>query len=273
MEASKKLYFNSSSAIESAIRSGKIQFADGVFKGDFNAKLAKEFRSLGMKLDRRIKGYRKDINSLPVNLQVVIAQTESSYTKTAESMIKAIDNIVVDMKTVSFQSVYSKAIDNVDSNFTKTVGISVDLTEGQREVITKEFSENLELFVKDFSDKQVLILRKEVETAVFEGIRAEELQKIIVDRFDVSQKKAKFLAKQEISLLTSKYKSAKYREVGINKYRWSISNVRTRPDHKALNGKVYSFDDPPITNQDTGARNNPSEDFGCECVAIPIVEV
>jgi SPP1 gp7 family putative phage head morphogenesis protein len=73
--------------------------------------------------------------------------------------------------------------------------------------------------------------------------------------------------------LTSKFKQVKYESVGVSKYKWSISNVRTRPDHKALNGKVFSFDDPPISNTSTGARNNPGEDFGCNCQAIPIIEV
>ena len=73
-------------------------------------------------------------------------------------------------------------------------------------------------------------------------------------------------------MLTSKFKQAKYQQAGISKYKWSISNVRTRPDHRALNGKIFSFDDPPITNQETGDKNNPGEDFGCNCVPIPIID-
>lgn len=278
MELVKKTYFNAK-GIEDAIRSGKIQFSDGIFKGDFNATLTKEFRKLGMKFDKRIKGYRKEINNLPVSIQVSIAQTTSNYEKMAQGMIGAIDNIKFDekLKDLSFASTFDKVVDNIDKGFTQTVtkaiGIKVDITESQRLAISEGFSNNLKLFIKDFADEQIPILRQEVEKAVFAGIRAESLQKVIRDRFEVSQSKAKFLAKQEISLLTSKYKQAKYEDVGIKKYKWSISNVRTRPDHRALNGKIFSFNDPPITNQDTSARNNPGEDFGCNCVAIPIIEV
>jgi SPP1 gp7 family putative phage head morphogenesis protein len=279
MNRTKKVLFNAKTTIESAIKSGRIQFADGIFKGDFNASLAKEFRSLGMKFDKRIKGYRKDLVNLPISIQVAISQTESAYQAMAANMIKSIDNINYEgaLRDLKLSGTLNKVIKEVDLDFTKTVskviGISVDITDSQKETIAEEFSENLKLFIKDFADEQVLILRKDVEDAVFAGIRAEELQKTIIDRFGVSESKAKFLAKQEISLLTSKYKQAKYEDVGVNKYKWSISNVRTRPDHRALNGKVFSFDDPPISNQTTGARNNPGEDFGCNCVAIPIVEV
>ena len=266
MKKTQKTLFNAKTTIESAIKSGRIQFADGVFKGDFNASLAREFRDLGMKFDKRIKGYRKELINLPISIQVAITQTESAYQTMAANMIKSIDNINYEgaLRDLKLSGTLSKVIKEVDLDFTKTVskviGISVDLTDSQKETIADEFSENLKLFIKDFTDEQVLILRKDVEDAVFAGIRAEELQKTIIDRFGVSESKAKFLAKQEISLLTSKYK-------------WSISNVRTRPDHRALNGKVFSFDDPPISNQNTGARNNPGEDFGCNCVAIPIVEI
>jgi len=279
MKQNKDTYFNAKSSIEDAIRSGKIQFSHGIFKGDFNAATTREFRSLGMKFDKRIKGYKKELMKLPISIQVVIAQTESNYEKIAAGMIDSISNLNFSkqIEELSFVTTYGKIIDSIDADFTKTVskviGVQVDITEGQKKIIAEEFSNNLKLFIKDFSNNEVILLRKKVEEAVFAGIRAESLQKVIIDRFNVSKNKAAFLAKQEISLLTSKYKQAKYQEVGVNKYKWSISNVRTRPDHRALNGKIFSFDDPPITNQETGARNNPSEDFGCNCVAIPIVEV
>lgn len=274
MKESKK-FFNSSDPISDAIRKGKIQFSDGIFKGDFNSKVTKEFRKLDMKYDSRIKGYRKDINNLPINLQVAIAQTKSSYEKMASSMITSIDNLIPDYDNLSFVSDYDFALQSIDKDFTKTVsdviGIDIEVTAVQREIIAKDFSNNMKLYIKDFVEEQIPILRQDVEEAVFKGIRAESLQKTIEYRYNVSQSKARFLAKQEISLLTSKYKQSKYQEAGVNNYKWSISNVRTRPDHRDLNGKIFSFDDPPITNRSTGEKNNPGEDFGCNCVAIPIV--
>jgi len=279
IQASKKALFNSKTTIESAIKSGKIQFADGIFKGDFNATLTKEFRKLGLKFDKKILGYRKELVNLPIPIQIAVAQTESAYVAMAENIINSIASINYDkaLEELNLASTFDKTINGIDKDFTKTVsqilGIKVDITEDQKKIIAEEFSENLKLYVKEFADEQVLLLRQDVEKAVFSGIRAEQLQKTIINRFGVSESKARFLAKQEISLLTSKYKQAKYEDAGVRKYKWSISNVRTRPDHKALNGKVFSFDDPPITNQDTGTRNNPGEDYGCNCVAIPIVEV
>lgn len=278
MELSKSINFNANtSVIEDAIKSGKIQFSDGIFKGDFNAALTKEFRQLGLKFDKRIKGYRKEIKNLPIPLQVTIAQTASNYEKMASRMISSIDSLVFDEELggLSFASTYNDILSDIDNKLTKTVGnplgIQVETSALQKMVITEEFSNNLKLFIRNFANEQIPILREEVEKTVFAGIRAESLQKVIIDRFGVSRSKAKFLASQEISLFTAKYKKSKYQEAGINQYKWSTSqDIRVRPDHKDLNGKVFSFDDPPITDKATGERNNPGEDYGCRCKAIPL---
>ena len=72
--------------------------------------------------------------------------------------------------------------------------------------------------------------------------------------------------------MVSKYRQIRYEEVGIDNYIWSTSHdSRVRHDHRELQGKVFSFSNPPITDKATGARNNPGEDFGCRCVAIPVM--
>ena len=112
MKKTQKIYFNSNSAIDGGIRSGKIQFSDGIFKGDFNAAMSKEFKALGMKFDKRIKGYKKDLLNLPIPLQVSIAQTSSKYELLAADMIGVIDSLDVNkrLESLSFQSTYSKII-------------------------------------------------------------------------------------------------------------------------------------------------------------------
>lgn len=59
---------------------------------------------------------------------------------------------------------------------------------------------------------------------------------------------------------------------GVTEYVWSTSDdERTRPDHKALDGKRFAYADPPVSNKTTGTRANPGEDYGCRCVAIPVI--
>ena len=283
IKENKRIFFNErdNSAIIKAIKSGKIRYGNNIFTGSFNATTAKEFKKLGIKFNKRIKGYTKEMNNLPVNIQVAIAQREDSYKQMARQLVATVDKINLNIdeatKNINFDDTLEKVYSDINKQFKKTVtdkiGLSINFTADQIKILSQEYTNNLKIYIKDFAQEETLILRQKAEDIVLSGTRAKDFTKIIEERFDVSTKKAKFLAKQEISLLTSKYKQVKYESVGVSKYKWSISNVRTRPDHKALNGKVFSFDDPPISNTSTGARNNPGEDFGCNCQAIPIIEV
>jgi len=283
IKENKRIFFNEqdNSAIIKKIKSGQIRYGNNIFTGQFNATTAKEFKKLGIKYSKRIKGYKKEMNNLPVNIQVAIAQREDSYKQMARQLVATVDEINLNIdeatKNINFDDTLEKIYSDINKQFRKTVtdkiGLSINFTADQIKILSQEYTNNLKLYITEFTQKETLILRQKAEDIVLSGTRAKDFTKIIEERFAVSTKKAKFLAKQEISLLTSKYKQVKYESVGVSKYKWSISNVRTRPDHRALNGKIFSFDDPPISNTSTGARNNPGEDFGCNCQAIPIIEV
>jgi SPP1 gp7 family putative phage head morphogenesis protein len=269
---------NDKSVVKEALLSGKIYFENNIFRGDINAQISKELKSYGAKFDHRMKAWRINIKLLPIDIRMAIVQAESEFKKINEELVLILDNIntTQELNEVEFTDIYLKDIKEIDKQLKKTVydviGIEVNITDKQRVIIAREFSENLKLTIKNFLDKEILTLRKEVEKNVFRGFRADSLADIIQKRYGVSKSKAKFLGLQETSLLTSKYRELRYKEVGITTYKWSTSkDERVRDDHDDLDGKVFSFDNPPIVNKRTGKRANPGEDFGCRCVPIPII--
>jgi len=109
---------------------------------------------------------------------------------------------------------------------------------------------------------------------VAQGFRADETSKIIQAEFGVSKNKAKFLARQETSLLVSAYREQRYTDAGIREYIWQSSHdERVRKSHKELNGRKFSWDNPPIVDPATGRKAHPGEDFGCRCIAVPVIRI
>ena len=103
------------------------------------------------------------------------------------------------------------------------------------------------------------------------GTRVEDLRKQIRERFDVTRSKADLLARDQVLKLNAQITQTRQRQAGISEYRWSASNdERVREYHRELDGSIFRWDDPPITNED-GDRNAPGEDYQCRCVAIPIL--
>jgi SPP1 gp7 family putative phage head morphogenesis protein len=270
---------NSTSILREAILSGKIYFQNNVFQGQFSAKISKELRKIGAKFDSFHKVYRIQINEIPPEFQSYIAQANVNLQKRKAHITSFLDsrNIPEEIEKISFTINYKKVLDKIDEKFkfsTKSIiNITPSLTNEDKMRIATEYSENLKLYIKDFTEDQILELRELVNENVLEGYRPANLEKIILDRFQISQKKARFLAKQETSLLTAKYRQLRYEDAGFEKYIWrSARDDRVRPDHAELNGKECYWKDAPIENKSTGNKAHPGEAFGCRCLAVPVYE-
>ena len=133
----------------------------------------------------------------------------------------------------------------------------------------------MQLWVKDFTEKEITSLRGKVRETYFKGNRYESLIKTIKDSYNVTENKAKFLARQETNLLMTKYTYGRYQEAGVNEYKWKAvigtPNHPTRPMHKELSdrsarGEIFRFDNPPIDDPN-GSRHNPKENYNCRCVS------
>jgi len=111
-----------------------------------------------------------------------------------------------------------------------------------------------------------LTIRAMVETAG----RADELAKEILRSGQVSIAHAKLIARTETSRTGALLTEARAGSIGSTHYRWHTSeDSDVRPDHKALNKKVFRWDDPPYAG--SGMRYNPGCGPNCRCWAEPIL--
>ena len=283
---------NSRSALNDAITRGTIWYEDGQFRGSFNSRTSAEIIKLGGVYNVKERGYSLPRALVPEQLKFAQTAANGRYEAMRERILSAIDNMdpeQVDLISKASEQ-YQLALHRMDDDLQKTlpgggapgqqpetaksrITIEAELTADQIKVISKDWGNNLDLYIKKWTSENIVKLREEIQPHVLAGGRAEGLVKVIQDNYGVSARKAKFLARQETALLMSKFQETRYRDLGIETYRWSTAHdSRVRHDHDLLNGKVFRFDSPPMTNKKTGARNNPGQDFNCRCVAIPVFE-
>jgi SPP1 gp7 family putative phage head morphogenesis protein len=274
-----KNFENSKNDLIKAIQDGRIRYDNGKFYGKFNAKISKTLSSYGAKYNKITNSYNLSIDLIPQDIQIALSVSDTLFSAYYTKIVNELANINVDdaLEVFSFETEYIKSLSDVDKqvyqSLKKDITITPDYTEGTKERLAKNFNENLKLTVKSFAEDEILKLREKVQESFDKGMRAKELSKVIQKEFNTTVKKANFLARQELSLITSKYKQDRYEVAGITKYKWSTSqDERVRDSHKELNGRIFSFDDPPIVDDKTGARANPGEYYNCRCVAIPIIE-
>jgi SPP1 gp7 family putative phage head morphogenesis protein len=126
-----------------------------------------------------------------------------------------------------------------------------------------------EAFITRFSDEAI----QEAQDVVSRGVRSGTAQKGIRDelrrRFQITDNRAKRIARTEVSQLNAQITRERQRELGIDGYMWrTASDERVRDTHEDLNGRQFAWDDPPSATD----GQHPGEPVNCRCVAAPLVD-
>jgi SPP1 gp7 family putative phage head morphogenesis protein len=271
-------------AVQTALRTGVIYYADGAFRGRFSAAISRELRAMGATFDTRADAFVIPVGKLPGELHGAamgsIQRAQDVHRQIATTLAEAEANVQIATTGIEVDQVLGRIRGDLWRQMESSVSgldfvsVPADMTPEISATLAKEFTQNLELEIKNFLSHEIPELRAQVEANALSGARPDRLAKIIGDRYGVTKRKAAFLAEQESSLYVSKFREERYRSIGSMRYVWSTSHdERVRADHRGLNGKTFAWDSPPVSNRKSGARNHPGEDFRCRCVAIPVLEI
>lgn len=266
---------NSENALIEALHEGSVYYEDGVFYGEFNSYISKELKRLGAKL-RPIRG-GWSLSSLPPDVMIAVADSNVRIKEMIDSVLSVLDGIPADavVEKSDIPDLYYHTIGEINQAILKTlddITIIPKLTDETKVILAKKWGENLELYIQKWISQDVIKLREQIMQNTMSGQRANNIVKLIQANYNTSLNKAKFLARQETSLLMSEMRKQRYKDAGITRYKWSTSHdERVRPLHKKVNGKIFSWDNPPAVGEN-GERLEPGQDYNCRCLAVAIVD-
>ena len=264
-----------------ALRTGRVSYDNGKFTGKFNADISKELKTLAQSGIKKKKSSVLPKSRLPDNYRKLILEAQEENEKRIAEIDKHLAKLLPEEISTAVKShdIFDKTLWKTDKEVAKTlqaIQIAPNLSTESRKKIAAEWQTNMDLWIKGFAEEEIPRLRREVQTHVFEGKRYGDLVKVIQKSYDVTERKAKFLARQETNLLMTKFKETRYVKAGVEEYKWcTVVGTPTHPvrkDHKKLDGEIFRWDTPPITNTKTNARNNPGQDYNCRCFAKPIIK-
>jgi SPP1 gp7 family putative phage head morphogenesis protein len=120
--------------------------------------------------------------------------------------------------------------------------------------------------VKDVSAQA----RGRISDSVFRGLTerrpAREVAKEIREAVAMSRRRSLNIASDQLTKVSSALDGERMRQAGIEKWKWMHSGkLHPRAEHKARNGKVYTFADPP--------PDMPGEKPFCGCRKLAVVEL
>jgi SPP1 gp7 family putative phage head morphogenesis protein len=129
---------------------------------------------------------------------------------------------------------------------------------------------NVEL-IKSIPDQYLDRVYETVTGAWSQGLRWESMVEQIQEDGDVTENRAKLIARDQTSKMNAAFSQERMEGVGIERYEWSTSqDERVRESHADMDGKVCDWDDPPDVD---GENVHPGEAINCRCVAIPVVDM
>lgn len=268
-----------SSALITALKNGNIAYGDGYFTGKFNAALGLELRKLGASFNKLRKAYYLPQEQIPTNIKIAIASGNSMLKAKVAAINKRLDylNTTGRIETINFSAQFAGILVDMDKQFKNTmpvdIGIPMTLTPFMKSAIEKEYTDNLNKYIKDMTVESTQRLREKVFQNVSQGYRASNLGPVVEAERGMSMRHALFIAKQETSLLVSTYRDSRYKEAAVDEWIWSSSHdERVRPLHRKLNGQKFSFNNLPIIDERTGERGTPGQAYGCRCTMIPLLK-
>jgi uncharacterized protein with gpF-like domain len=294
--------YNSNNALISAIRRGTVKYKDGIFDGSFNSRISKELSRFA-----KYNGRKKQWEGMAPPDVTAAAMIANDKMQKLNERIKAELNTMEARVQSAINNLplrVEEVINDIDGRLVKEVkGITVlpEITEDMRKSLTEKYTENMELYVKDWNPEQIKRLRVMVENNIRKGLNRQDMQDAIMSEFGTTRAKAQFLARNEVSLWLSEMRNERFNDAGIEIYKWSTSNdsrvvgtpggkwpepSKGHGNHYLLQGRICRLDDPTVYADNLkdakagkwksklaiGAGDkHPGQEYLCRCGMIPVL--
>ena len=138
------------------------------------------------------------------------------------------------------------------------------------------YKDQIEEWIKDNIDLISTIpndsldkMRELVYSGYMSGKTTTRILKEIQRAYKVNLKHAKLIARDQTAKLNGQIQRHQQIDAGITEYIWcTCGDERVRASHKALDGKKFSWDNPPLNSD--GRACHPGEDYQCRCIGRPV---
>lgn len=169
---------------------------------------------------------------------------------------------------------------NVISAFAEAVSVDVFLNDSALlDTVKAEWKAQQSRLVDSIVNTYIEKLQIIVSNAVQRGTAMSEVKEEIKVLLNTTDKRAKFIARNEVGNLNGIITMRRQVDCGIGVYQWSSSHdERVRPSHAEMDGKYFYWNSDKV-GEINGIKVYPSPeyhpcmDYNCRCVALPVIDL
>lgn len=155
-----------------------------------------------------------------------------------------------------------------------TIGIDIRedyyLGDFYKQGMEQWISDNVDL-IKTLPNQSLDKMKEIVYKGYTGGLNTTDMIKAITKAYQMDKRHAKFIARDQTAKLNGAIQRAQQLDAGITHYKWcTCGDERVRNSHKALEGKVFEWGNPPENGD--GRKCEPGEDYNCRCIGSPVFD-
>lgn len=169
---------------------------------------------------------------------------------------------------------------NVISAFAEAVSVDVFLNDSALlDTVKAEWKAQQGRLVDSIVNTYIEKLQIIVSNAVQRGTAMSEVKEEIKVLLNTTDKRAKFIASNEVGNLNGIITMRRQVDCGIGVYQWSSSHdERVRPSHAEMDGKYFYWNSDKVGEINgikvyPAPKYHPCMDYNCRCVALPVIDL
>jgi SPP1 gp7 family putative phage head morphogenesis protein len=169
---------------------------------------------------------------------------------------------------------------NIISAFAETVSVDVFLNDSALlDTVKAEWKAQQSRLVDSIVSTYIEKLETIVSNAVQRGSAMSEVKEEVKTLLGVTDKRAKFIARNEVSNLNGIITMRRQVDCGIDVYEWSSSHdERVRKSHAEMDGKYFYWNSDKLGEINgvkvyPSPKYHPGMDYNCRCVALPVIDL
>lgn len=153
-----------------------------------------------------------------------------------------------------------------------TLNTASVFTGAMREFATGAIARNVAL-IKSIPTEYFQRIQDAVLSSITDGKGLADLVPALQDIGGITERRAKNIAIDQTHKMYQGLNTGRMKAVGVKSFEWvhSGGGQHPRPMHIAMSGRIYSFNNLPIIEED-GERGIPGQAVNCRCTMIPVVK-
>lgn len=235
-----------------------------------------------------IRETRRDVVALFESPTAIASHvtTDASISSQSRILMNALSNKFTDLFGKASKELSERMVEQTGKHSAAALGTSLkELSGGLKlktdtlrsgpigEIAKAAVAENVSL-IKSIPEQYLQKVQGAVMRSITTGNGLQDLQPFLEEQEGMTKRRAKNIALDQTRKSYQSINAGRMKAAGIKKFIWihSGGGQKPRPDHVAMDGNTYSYDDLPVIDERTGERGIPGQAPNCRCTARPVLD-